>query len=163
MADLAKHRPHAVARRGANSKGPVAEFLAFVLAGEVYAVPIREVHEILRLPPVTEVPRAPREVLGVVSVRGMLVTVIDLRRRLSLPETELTKKGRILLVRSSSDELVGLYVDEVLQVFRLAESDIEVASGVLGGTLADYVIGIGRQGQMLLVLIDVKPIVGGLR
>ena len=83
--------------RRAGEAGKRVEYLAFVLAGETYAVPIAHVAEILRPPPITEVPRAPRNVLGVISVRGKLVTVIDLRRRFRLAEAPLDRKTRILL------------------------------------------------------------------
>ena len=94
------------------------------------------------------------------SVRGLLVTVIDLRRRLRMPAAELSRKGRILLVIGAENEILGLYVDEVLQVYRLTETEIEGAANVLGGKLADYVVGIGRPEGSLLVLIDLRPIVG---
>ena len=159
MANLTRHRDRALARRSRKSGESLTEYLAFVLAGEVYAVPIREVREILKVPPVTPVPRASAHVLGIVSVRGQLVTVIDLRRRLRIPVTPVTPRARILLTTSADDEVVGLYVDEVLQVHRLSESEIELAANVLGGQLADYIVGVGRPPGSLLVLIDLAPVI----
>ena len=147
-------------QRGVKARGPRVEYLAFRLGADTYAVPIGEVREILKLPPVTEVPRAPVEILGVVSVRGLLVTVMSLRARLRLAATDNSKKGRILLVMGAQDEVIGLYVDEVLQVYRLAESEIEVAASVLGGRLGDYIVGIGRPEGALLTLLDLRPILG---
>jgi purine-binding chemotaxis protein CheW len=141
-------------------RGPRVEYLAFRLGADTYAVPIGEVREILKLPPVTKVPRAPSEIVGVVSVRGLLVTVVDLRQRLRIAAAEITRKGRILLVIGAENEIIGLYVDEVLQVYRLAEAEIEIATNVLGGKIADYVVGIGRPDANLLILIDLRPIVG---
>ncbi|HMI83126.1 MAG TPA: chemotaxis protein CheW [Polyangiaceae bacterium] len=146
--------------RGIKVRGPRVEYLAFRLGADTYAVPIGEVREILKLPPVTEVPRAPEEIVGVVSVRGLLVTVISLRARLRLQATESSRKGRILLAMGAQDEVIGLYVDEVLQVYRLAESEIEVAASVLGGRLGDYIVGIGRPDGALLTLLDLRPILG---
>ena len=90
----------------------------------------------------TPVPRAPFSVMGIVSVRGQLVTVIDLRRRLRLPESGATRRSRVLLVNPQSAETLGLYVDEVLQVYRLAEDEIEHAAAALGGEVAPYISGI---------------------
>jgi purine-binding chemotaxis protein CheW len=148
------------AQRGLKARGPRVEYLAFRLGADTYAVPIGEVREILKLPPVTEVPRAPGEIVGVVSVRGLLVTVMSLRTRLRLPATEPSRKGRILLVMGAHEEIIGLYVDEVLQVYRLAESEIEVAASVLGGRLGDYIVGIGRPEGALLTLLDLRPVLG---
>ncbi len=141
------------------------EYLAFRLAGDVYAVRISMVAEILRPPPITEVPRAPRSVVGVVSVRGRLVTVIDTRRKLGLPEAPLDGRTRILLVGANMDEFVGLLVDEVLQVHRLGETEIEPAA-VLGGDQPPHILGIGRPDSIrsgnsasIVVLIDVAILI----
>jgi purine-binding chemotaxis protein CheW len=160
MADLLAPEGRSKPRRGIKVRGPRVEYLAFRLGADTYAVPIGEVREILKLPPVTKVPRAPSEIVGVVSVRGLLVTVVDLRQRLRISAAELTRRGRILLVTGAENEIIGLYVDEVLQVYRLAEAEIEVATNVLGGKIADYVVGIGRPDATLLILIDLRPIVG---
>ena len=160
MADLLAPDAHSHARRAIKVRGPRVEYLAFRLSADTYAVPIGEVREILKLPPVTEVPRAPKEIIGVVSVRGLLVTVLDLRQRLRVSGGDLGKKGRILLVTGAENEVIGLYVDEVLQVHRLAENEIEVATNVLGGKLADYVLGIGRPEGTLIILIDLRAVLG---
>ena len=65
----------------------VYEYLGFVLADELYALPLTAIREILKVPPVTEVPRAPHDVMGIISVRGRVTTVLDLRRRLRMSES----------------------------------------------------------------------------
>jgi purine-binding chemotaxis protein CheW len=160
MADLVARAGIVRAKRGLKIRGPRVEYLAFRLGSDTYGVPIGEVREILKLPPVTEVPRAPSDVIGVVSVRGLLVTIIDLKLRLHASPAEIGKRGRILLVMGADAEVIGLYVDEVLQVFRLAESEVELTNNVLGSKLGDYVVGIGRPEGSLLILIDLAPILG---
>jgi len=158
MADLVRARPGRLARRGAEA-GPVREFLVFVLAAELYAVELTRIREILSPPPITVVPRAGREVIGVCSVRGLLVTVVDLRRRLRLQEASTSRRTRILLAQADSGEVVGLLVDEVRQVLRLAEPEIEVANAVLGGDVSEHVLGIGRPQGMIVILLDLSAIV----
>ncbi len=142
MAALVKRRAEPLGRRTGDGKKRT-EYLAFVLAGDTYAVRIGVVAEILKPPPITEVPRAPSPIVGVVSVRGRLVTVLDLRRRFNLPEAPFDHRTRILLVDVGENELAGLLVDEVLQVYRLAEDEIEPAQ-VLGGDQPAHIVGIGR-------------------
>jgi purine-binding chemotaxis protein CheW len=142
--------------RRAGELGRRTEYLAFVLAGDTYAVQIAYIAEILKPPPLTEVPRAPREIIGVMSVRGRLVTVIDLRRRFRLAEQAPDRKTRILLVETG-EEQIGMLVDEVLQVYRLADAEIEPAH-VLGGEQPAHIAGIGRPEGALLILVDLKPI-----
>jgi purine-binding chemotaxis protein CheW len=154
---LLRPRSRERAVRRAGEGGRRTEYLAFSLAGETYGVKIANVAEILKPPPITEVPRAPRVVLGVVSVRGQLVTVVDLRRRFRLVESPIDRKSRILLADVGSDEQVGLLVDEVLQVYRLADAEIEPAN-VLGGDQPAHIAGIGRPPGTLLILLDLRPI-----
>jgi purine-binding chemotaxis protein CheW len=130
-----------------------------MLSGDIYGVELTRIREILSPPPITEVPRAPSEVLGVCSVRGLLVTVVDLRRRLKLEERPATRRARILLAEAPDGEVIGLFVDEVRQVMRLAESSIELASAVLGGDISEHVVGISRPAGQLIILLDLKSIV----
>lgn len=123
----------------------VREFLAFLLGPETYALPLSCVREIMRVPTITEVPRAPHEVLGIVSVRGQVTTLIDLRRKLKVSETQISSRTRVLLV-DQGDEILGLLCDRVLQVHRLSEDEVEMSS-VLGREASSYVMGIGRPGK----------------
>ncbi len=140
---------------------PIRELLAFVVAGEAYAFPLEHIREILRYRRATPVPRAQEQVLGILSVRGQVTTVVDMRRALRMEETPPTRQTRILLI-DEGEEVVGVVVDRVLQVFRLHTDEIEVASTV-SGDLSEYVIGIGRprergrsrEGHVdLLILLD---------
>jgi purine-binding chemotaxis protein CheW len=160
MAALTKARSERRAARRAGESGKRVEYLAFGLAGETYAVEIAHVAEILRPPPITEVPRAPDTVLGVISVRGKLVTVVDLRRRFHLAPAAIDRKTRILLADAGTGEQIGLLVDEVQQVWRLASEEIEPAS-VLGGEQAGHIAGIGRpvaSDGAMLILLELRPI-----
>jgi purine-binding chemotaxis protein CheW len=141
-------------------RGSVAEFLALRLGSEIYGVPLTHVREILVSPPLTLVPRAPHDVLGIINVRGQLVTVIDLKARLHLSSEEPPQRARVLLVPGPEGELLGLSVDEVLQVYRLSEGEIEPA-GVLGGNVAEHVAGIGRRDGVLLILLSLGTLLGG--
>lgn len=130
----------------------------FGLAGELYGVELTGIKEIVSPPPMTYVPRAPREVVGVCSVRGLLVTVIDLRLRMSLEARPLTRRARILLSTIETGEIVGLLVDEVRQVIRLGASEIELAANALGGDVSDSVIGVARPDGLFLILLDLRQV-----
>jgi purine-binding chemotaxis protein CheW len=158
VGDLVRRRDTTLARRGA-PVGPVREFLAFVLSGELYGVELARVREIVSPPPITPVPRADPEVLGVCSVRGLLVTVIDLRMKLRLVARPSTRRTRILLAESGSGEVVGLLVDEVRHVMRLTDSQIELAVTALGGDVSEHVYAIGRPPGGVIVLLDLGSIV----
>jgi purine-binding chemotaxis protein CheW len=159
--NLARRVPSAVVpaakRAKQRDRGPRTEYLAFRLAGDVYAAPVSLIREILKLHPLTPVPRAPANIMGIISVRGQLVTVIDLRRRLRLSEGPVTNKARILLVDPAGIEQLGLFVDEVLQVYRLSDSEIEHTATALGGEVASYIAGIARPAQAQAAQAQGKP------
>jgi purine-binding chemotaxis protein CheW len=158
MAEVVKSRTERRAARRTGDGGRRTEYLAFGLGGEMYAVQIAHVAEILKPPPITEVPRAPRNVVGVISVRGKLVTVVDLRLRFRLPDAPLDRRARILLTDVGTGEQIGMLVDEVRQVWRLAAEEIEPAH-LLGAEQPAHIAGIGRPaGGGILILIDLRPI-----
>lgn len=139
------------------------EFLAFTLADETYAVGIELVREIVKVPPLTEVPRAPRELLGVMNLRGEVLPVYDVRARLLLkpqvqpvrgPE-DVTPKSRVLLMRSDAGD-AGILVDGVEGVVRLLPSLTEAAPA--GGTEKPYLTGLSRKGDRLYILLDVEKV-----
>lgn len=142
-----EERPVPIQRASARERSDtdaVREFLAFDVADERYALPLSCVRQIVRVPSVTEVPRSQESVLGIISVRGTVTTVIDMRIKLKVEVAPLSVRTRILIVDSGS-ELIGLLVDAVLQVYRLREREVELAS-VLGGGAPAYLVGIGRPG-----------------
>jgi purine-binding chemotaxis protein CheW len=155
---LARRNEGASASQHGGEAGRRADYLAFTLDHEAYAIEIGNIVEILKPLPITEVPRAEPDIVGVMSVRGRLVTVLDLKRRFHLaPTFTMDRRSRILLV-DVVDEEIGLLVDEVLQVYRLVESEIEPPT-VLGSEQPPHVVGIGRPaGGAVLMLLDLAPL-----
>jgi purine-binding chemotaxis protein CheW len=144
--------------KNALDRGPVREFLSVVLGTQLYAVALTQIHEILPPPPLTVVPRAPDHVVGVCSVRGQLVTVVDLKRQLRIAEVEGVRRPRILLARTGG-EIIGYLVDEVRQVVRLTDDQVEPAAAALGAEIPEHVVGIGRQGGQVFILLDLANLV----
>ncbi len=139
--------------------------LAVAAGDEAYGFPLSAVREILVPPPIAEVPRAPDAVLGVISVRGQIITLLDLPKMLKLQAEQRGAYGRVLLV-DNGEELIGVAVDRVLQVHRMEPQQIEYATS-MSAELSDYVIGIGRvpgptgAGEQMLILIDPVSLLGG--
>ncbi|WP_224370809.1 chemotaxis protein CheW [Hyalangium versicolor] len=140
------------------------EYLAFVLEGEWYAVPIRSVREIGRVPPLTEIPRAEANLLGVMNLRGDVIPVYDLKMRLRLTDSPAQVAGpdappppRLarILVAHTEEGPAGVWVDAVKDVVRLKPSMLESAPPGLGGE-RDCVVGIGRRNSQLYILLDLQ-------
>ena len=140
----------------------VEEYLTFQLAGELYAVEIGRVLEVLRTPPITEVPRAPVDVLGVISVRGEVVTVIDPRGRLGLARSE-GPPARRVLIADDGEGPCGLLIDGVAGVVRLPRGALEPCPQALGSAGGDAYLGIGRDWDRLFLVLDVGALLRPLR
>jgi purine-binding chemotaxis protein CheW len=157
MAELTRRPAARLSRRGSEDT-PLREFLMFAVGGEIFGIELTSIKEILSPPPITPVPRSSREILGVCSVRGLLVTVLCLRRKLRLPELPTTRRTRILLTTSEVGETVGLLVDEVRQVVRLQASEIEPAASTLGSDTSEHVVGVARPPGSFVVLLDLRAV-----
>ncbi len=133
--DLAR----AAADRGDSSESldEIHQLLSFEIAGAPYAVPVDRVREIVRMRPVTPVPRTPEEVRGVISLRGEMIELIDLGRRLGLGSIEPSRKTRIIVIKAGDDEVVGLLVDAVREVLRISSEAIQTATGSDTGAVND--------------------------
>jgi len=145
-------------RENLSETGPEAaqtqeiEMLSFRLSGEDYAVMVADVQEVLKIRELTRVPNAPDFILGVTSLRGTILPVIDLCTRLGLKPAERNEKARIIVI-STDDEDVGLIVDRVNSVIRVLPQEIKPApEHVEQG--ADLLHGIVRQGDKLYIVLD---------
>jgi len=135
----------------------VEEYLCFKVADEEYALSIMSIKEIIKPRELTEVPRMPGFVSGVISLRGVIIPIMDMRLRLSLPVKKSTGRERILVLKTS-DGLCGVLVDEVIQVVRIAASAIEGPPVILEGVDREFVMGLGRYDNRMLILLNLESI-----
>jgi purine-binding chemotaxis protein CheW len=130
------------------------EVLCFSISGETFGINIMQIKEILKPRPVTEVPRAPSFVSGVISLRGVILPVLDLHDRLGLEHPATSGRERLVVVKTGQDgDLAGLLVDQVLQVVRIPGA-IEPAPPNLAGIDRDFVVGIGRADNRIVFLLN---------
>lgn len=134
------------------------DFLCFTLAGEEYGINIVEIKEIIKVRELTEVPRTPDFIDGVLSLRGVIVPVLDMRKRMEMPAGDPSQHQRIIIVKNG-ESLTGLRVDRVTGVARITESCRETTPGVLDGTARDFVSGIGRYDASMLILLDIAAVI----
>jgi purine-binding chemotaxis protein CheW len=120
---------------------------------------VRLVQEIIRVAEITPVPRAPAAIKGVINLRGRIIPVIDLKRRLGLGEVESTRVARVVVVRLK-DRLVGLLVDGASQVLKVPLSIIEPAPEEVVEIDANYIRGVAKLEKRLIILVDLVKILG---
>jgi purine-binding chemotaxis protein CheW len=134
------------------------ELLTFVIAGEQYAVDIEQIVEIVTPRPVTRIPNADGSVVGIVSLRGTIVTLVDVRRKLHHPQAGGTHADTRIVVVDYHNETVGFIVDRVLRVVKAAPADIEPPPVVHASELDDSIRGVFRVAGSLTILLDLDKL-----
>lgn len=127
----------------------------FYLAREEYGVDVKQVQEIRRVAEITSVPRAPEFVRGVINLRGRILPVLDLRRRLGLGEVVVERASRIVVVRVK-ERLLGLLVDGASQVLKIPVSQVEPAPEEVVQKGGDYIRGVAKLADRLIILVDLE-------
>src|SRR5215475_3993642 len=130
--------------------------VGFKVGRETYGVPITALHEIVRVPEITAVPDAPDYVEGVINLRGKIVSVLDLRKRLGEAAIAPSKRNRILVVEHRG-RLCGLIVDSASDVLKIPASDVEPSTEVFHEGL-NAVTGLAKHQNRLIVLLDMDKL-----
>ncbi len=129
------------------------QLVTFEVAGEEFAVDILRVQEINRMMALTRVPQSPPEVEGVINLRGKIIPVADLRKRFGLPAAERSEASRIVVVELQGRTL-GFIVDKVNEVLRISSSIVEPAPTMVCSIDSDFIAGVGKLEDRLLILLD---------
>jgi len=132
---------------------PMLQVVSFELGKEVFAVDILRVQEIIRMMEITEVPNAPEFVEGVISLRGKVIPVVDLRKRFHIPVKENNPQERIIVVKIS-DKPLGVIVDSVLEVLRFLKDEIEPTPAVFNHMDSQCFAGVAKAKDRLLIILD---------
>jgi len=134
------------------------ELLGFMLSDEQYALDILEIKEIVRLLAITPVPRSPPWLKGIVTLRGVIVPIFDLRSRLGLAEIEHGPDTRIVVVYRG-EEFAGLIVDRITQVMRLPLEALEPPPQTIGQVEAEFLRGVARFRDQLVIVLNLPRVV----
>lgn len=141
----------------------VHKFLTFTLGDESYGIDILRVQEIIGMMPVTRVPRTPSFVRGVINLRGRVIPVVDLRVKFDLADATDTDRTCIVVVQLSSDgsTVMGAVVDEVSEVLDITSDQIEATPAFGGGVRAEFVLGMGKVHDAVVMLLDIERVLTG--
>ena len=133
------------------------QLVVFDLAAEAYGVDIGAVREIIRMQDITKVPGAPAFVEGIINLRGNVIPVVDLRKRFVLPVSERNRDNRILVVDIGGQD-IGVVVDAVTEVLRIAGDSVEPPSAVITTADSIYLLGIVKLEGRLVILLDLEKV-----
>jgi purine-binding chemotaxis protein CheW len=135
----------------------VLQWVTYKLGEETYGINVMQVQEVLRHTEIAPVPGAPDYVLGIINLRGNVVTVIDTRSRFGLPSSDISDNTRIVIIESD-DQVVGILVDSVAEVVYLRSSEIDSAPNVGTEESAKFIQGVSNRDGQLLILVDLNKL-----
>lgn len=133
------------------------QLVGFCLGEEEYGVEILKIQEINRMLAISKIPRAPEYVEGIINLRGKVIPIINLRKRFGLEKKENSKQTRIIVVEVNK-KILGIVVDSVSEVIRLPSNTVEPTPPVISGKGAEYISGVGKIGEKLLILLDLEKL-----
>lgn len=139
---------------------PATQWVTFELDDATYGIGVTQVREVLPMTEIASVPGAPSYVMGIINLRGNVLTVIDTRMRFGLPTREPEAATRIVVVETGS-QVAGILVDGVTEVTCIQDSEIDTAPGIGNEDSARYIHGVIRRGDDLLILVDVGRLLTG--
>lgn len=148
-------------RDAISTDDPVLQWVTFRLDGEAYGINVMQVQEVLRYTEIATVPGATDYVLGIINLRGTVLTVIDTRHCFGLAPTEVTEQSRIVIVEVDS-HVVGILVDAVAEVVYLRQSEIEAAPNVGSRDSDRFIRGVCNREGELLILVELDRLLNGL-
>lgn len=138
--------------------------MTFKLADEEYGLEILKVRDVIGLMDITRVAKNRDYIRGVINLRGKVISVVDLRVKFGMPETNLTDQTVIIVVQFSSPKgeiTMGILVDEVLEVLSISPENIEPPPDFgSGGMDTDFILGVGKEGKRIIFLLDIGLVLG---
>lgn len=147
---------HSAASTATAATSRVGKYLTFFLAGEEYGLEILKVSEIIGMQPVTRVPRMPEFVRGVINLRGKVIPITDLRRKFGM-DVEGQEDSCIIVVQMQGVQ-TGIVVDSVSEVVAITDADIEDAPSFGAGIRTEFLLGIGKAGGRVKLLLDIDKV-----
>ncbi len=138
-----------------NQEDPMLQWVTFQLESEIYGVNVMQVQEVLRITEIAPVPGAPSYVLGIINLRGSVVTVLATRARFGLPPQDINESSRILIIESTG-QVVGILVDRISEVVYLKASEIEMTPNVGNRESSRFIQGVCNREKELLILVDLN-------
>ncbi len=135
----------------------IIQLVSFKLGKEEFGVDILQVQEINKMIEITQIPNSPEFVEGIVNLRGRLIPIVDLRKRLNLPYKEHDNTTRIIIV-DVKGVIVGFIVDEVNEVLRISETIMEDPPVIVSNIEAEYITAVAKLENRLLIMLDLEKV-----
>ena len=142
-----------------NGKEDESKYIIFKVNKEIYGIDVNSVNNIIQTTKITKVPSSPKYFRGIINLRGEIVPVMSLRRRMNLEDDSFDNSSRIIILDLGDDRLMGIVVDEVNEVLNISSKDIEQPSPFLKSE-ESVVCGVGKIGDMIISILSIDGMIG---
>ena len=142
-----------------NNEYDTTQYIVINIGDVQYGIDIKYVDNIVRMQKITRVPNCQEYFKGVINLRGEVVPVMSFRMKVNLPETEITNKTRIIIIKLEQNAPVGIIVDAVKEVVTLSENNVDEATKSSTSNDPSYINGIGKCGETLISLLDLNVVI----
>ena len=142
-----------------NNEYDTTQYIVINIGDEQYGIDIKYVDNIVRMQKITRVPNCQEYFKGVINLRGEVVPVMSFRMKVNLPETEITNKTRIIIIKLEQNAPVGIIVDAVREVVTLSENNVDEATKSSTSNDPSYINGIGKCGETVISLLDLNVVI----
>ncbi len=134
------------------------QYIIFKINNESFGIDITNINTIIQMPKITKMPKMPEYFQGITYLRGRIIPVINLRKRMNYTDEEFTKKNRIIVLNLEDDKLMGIIVDDVKEVMRISQSEIEEPSPLLKKE-ESFISGVGKKEDNLISIFEVDSLI----
>lgn len=157
MAAVDSRESSPIERDSRKHDSKIIQLVGFRLDGADYAIPITKIQEIILMKPVTRIPQVPAFIEGLINLRGVVIPVINLRKRFDMPARDVDDETRTIVL-NLHDKIVGCIVDAVTRVMRLTGDQIQPAPTTVSTIARNYISGLAKLDDRLLIVLDVEKL-----
>lgn len=141
-----------------NDYREITEYLSLKVDGETYGIDVTTIMEVIRVPEIAPVAGAPSDVLGIINLRGKIITILDTRKKFNVSEAPIGNESRIVIIQND-ENIIGFLVDSVVEVLKIAKEDIEQSPTVSEKNASQLFDGIySKNGQFVVIFSALKAL-----
>ena len=141
-------------KKSVNDTTELDRFIEFSLGDEDYAIPLLMVREVISIPETTPIPKAPKHFVGLMNLRGQVISIVDLRNKLSIKPKEISSDSAVIIVDFEGIN-IGIVVDSINRVLAFSSKDVQEMPELQSQVNSDYILGVYKKEDGLTVLLDV--------
>ena len=155
---MEEHRTSEIKLPGEKSESETFQYIVIKLGNEQYGIDIRYIDNIVRMQHITRVPKVANYLRGVINLRGEVIPVMSLRVKMDLPDDEVTKATRIIILKLEQHGTIGVIVDEVKEVVTLSTEEIEKITYDVKEDRSSFLSGVGKHNDELISILDLNVV-----